>query len=334
MNILRGAIMATLMLAAQAMALDKVPAVMVSTSTNTYNVLTGKTAQADFDFIDDWLVAESNRLTAVSNLAQSAYNLASTNSGTGAQRTYSYANTGTLTVASANAGETWFYASTQSIGQLHAGQAITGALFNAGTTNVIVDYETRKVTISLVCAGTGSGQASYWGSGTYTHIVPTNWTRCKITVTGGGDSGGADAASQGGGGGAGGTSIGYWALRAGDSWTVTVGSGGTNVTANSSGVAGGTSSFGALQSSTGGNGEGAAIDGLGGLGSGGILNLRGSYGIAGHGGITIWGGNGGSGSMGLATNAVGYGAGGGGSVNAVGARSGRGQFGVVVVEYF
>ena len=364
MNILRGVAMAMLVLAAQAMALDKVPAVMVSTSTNTYNVLTGKTAQADFDFIDDWLVAESNRLNAVSNLAQAAYNLAGTNGGgSGDLRTYTYVNTGTIVnVDTAIIGSNYFIAGVQMIGRLHVGMSVTGAMFSAGTTITAVDYETstRKVTISLVCAGNASYQpASFYGSGTYTHVVPTNWTRCKITVTGGGGSGGADKddTDAGSGGAAGGTSIGYWPVAVGaplvpgSSYTITVGAGGAGVTNDASGNAGSTSSIGSLQSATGGAGGSATGGGYssGGLGSGGQINLKGGYGLwgeepdavggndpqdGGAGGASYWG-SGGEGETGGNTgdaNAINPGSGGGGADDD--ALSGRGQFGTVVIEYF
>jgi hypothetical protein len=329
-------------------AIDKTPAVMVSTSTNNYNVLTGKTAQADFDFIDDWLVAESNRLNAVSNLAQAAYGLAGTNNSAGQQRTYVYANTGTFVVATATIGETFFYAATQSIGQLHAGMFLTGSVFQTGANSEIdsVDYATRKVTMTGVMSNTAtSASCSYWGGGTYTHVVPTNWARCKVTVTGGGGSGGADPAAEGGGGGGGGggTSIGYWALTPGASYTVTIGAGGAAVT-NATGNTGGTSSFGSLQTATGGAGGAptpAGVGGAGGKGSGGILNLSGGSGehvnwgtTGGTGGSSLWGG-GGIGthtSYHTRTRAVNYGAGGGGNDN--GTMSGNGLFGVVVIEYF
>jgi len=332
-------IAAVLIVAGTGLALERTPAVMVSTSTNNYNVLTGKTAQADFDLIDDWLVAESNRLTSVSNLAQVAYDLASTGAVTvSSQRTYAYAITGSIVVATAYIGSNYFIASEQSIGNIHEGMDLTGTVFNAGNSRVgAVDYGTRKVTIASggVMAANGTDvSCSFWKISpyTYTHTVPTNWTRCKIIVTGGGASGSADAGFRGYAGGAGGTSIGYWSLTPGVSYTVTVGAGGTNVSGTAVGQAGGTSSFGALQTATGGAAHPLTVaDSLGGLGTGGQFNLSGGDGNE-NGGVSFWGQGAGNGDCSTTTNAVNFGSGGGGAK--LGAGSGHGQFGIVTVEYY
>lgn len=318
-------------------AIDRVPAVMVSTSTNNYNVLTGKTAQADFDFIDDWLVAESNRLTSVSNLAQSAYDMASVSNGANFGRWYTYETTGTFTVAISTGGQAWCYVSTQSIGRLHAGMAVTGSVFNALTTIDSVDYDTRRINLSLVTRSNGTDQVcSFWRNGTFTHTVPTNWTRCRIVVTGGGASGASDAGSVGGGGGAGGSTIGYWQFNAGETYTVTVGAGGTNVSGSSVGKAGGTSSFGSLQTATGGGASAAGVDGTGGVGAGGQINVAGTTGLTGHGGASIWGGGGLSGHMiaGNGGRGISPGSGGGGAESGGTDISGAGCHGIVSVDYY
>lgn len=344
------------LLAGTAMAVDKVPSIMVTTSTNAYThgMLAGTNLQQDLDFIDAELSRRSNATVAASNRAEAAYLLAEAAIATSgvstaqSQMTFSYQNTGTWTVAICTGGQAWCYASTQTIGKVHIGMAVTGTVFNATAVITNINYETRKVELSLVCAASGTNvTVSFWGSGTYTNIVPTRFTRCRITVTGGGGAGGADssAADAGGGGGAGGTSIGWWTMATGTAYTVTVGNGGASVT-NDTGATGGTSSFGSLQTATGGAGgtsQAAAISygGLGGVGTGGQILLKGGSGIdggasrPGYGGASFWGG-GGSGNDNLSAkqkdNTVTFGSGGGGGDSAE--LAGKGGDGIVVVEYF
>ena len=250
------------------------------------------------------------------------------------QLTYVYANTGTFSVVSATAGAATFVASTQSIGSLHVGMAVTGTTFSAGTTISSVNYTTRVVGVSAALAGSGAATCSFSGGGSYTHTVPADYSRCRVIVTGGGSSGAANAGAKPHAGGAGGTSVGFWALTPGVSYTVTVGNGGTNVSGTVVGVAGGTSSFGSLQTATGGAAQPATtMDALGGIGTGGMLNLSGGPGTAGAvGGVSFWGAGGGDGADCASTNAFNYGAGGGAADQ--GARSGAGHAGIVVVEYF
>jgi len=249
------------------------------------------------------------------------------------QLTYSYQNTGTFTVASIGASATTFTASTQSIGCLHIGMYCTGSVFAVMTFITDVNYTTRVVTINKQSAGSGTGTScSFWGNGFYTHVVPTGYSRCRVIVTGGGASGSADAGFRGYAGGAGGTSIGYWSLTPGVSYTVTVGAGGTNVSGTAVGQAGGTSSFGALQTATGGAAHPLTVaDSLGGLGTGGQFNLSGGDGNE-NGGVSFWGQGAGNGDCSTTTNAVNFGSGGGGAK--LGAGSGHGQFGIVTVEYY
>lgn len=335
-----------------ASAVDYTPAGMVSTVTNSYThgMLSGTNAQQDFNFIDAELSRQSNAVIAASNLAAAAYALASvSNASAVAQRSYSYQNTGTWTMAVCTTGQAYCWAATQSIGKIHVGMYVTGTVFSANTQVTNVDYAERKVFLSLVCAsGNTNVSCSFWGTNIYTHVVPTNFARCRVTVTGGGGAGGADdsAADAGGGGGAGGTSIGWWSLAEGASYTVTVGNGGAAVTNAATGTTGGTSSFGALQTATGGSGgtdQSASISygGLGGLGTGGQLLIRGGTGLdgggsrGGYGGSSYWGG-GGSGNDNLtskqksASPSIGAGGGGGTADDA----SGAGGHGIVVVEYY
>jgi hypothetical protein len=153
------------------------------------------------------------------------------------------------------------------------------------------------------------------GSGTFT-ATRTGWHVVDVWGAGGGGSGGS-----GGSGGAGGWSRKRIWLNAGDTVTVTVGSGGAGASGGASAGNGGASSFGAHCSATGGTGAGAA-EGFGGSGSGGDINGTGQDGLDlgsgwagemargglppawlgyGHGGLaranTALGGNGGSGAV-------------------------------------
>ncbi len=130
----------------------------------------------------------------------------------------------------------------------------------------------------------------FTSSGTFT--VPAGVTACKVTVVGGGGGGGKafGTVSASAGGAGGGTAI-KWitGLTSGSTVSVTIGAGGagsrgtTAVTA----TAGGTSSFGSYCSATGGAGaanstsnDNAVVDTLniGGVGTGGDLNINGGTG--------------------------------------------------------
>jgi hypothetical protein len=186
---------------------------------------------------------------------------------------------------------------------------------------------------------------------TGTFVVPSNVTRVKVYCTGGGGGGAGCASVQdGGGGAAGGTAIGYYAVTASASITVTIGAAGTGGAAGyNAGGNGGNSSFGSLCSAGGGtcganqNGVTTA-GGQGGVGVSGQLNLSGGNGAAGgipaapftgNGGASYWGGGG---EATTAVNALGtgqaYGSGGGGAVyTSTNIAGNAGKAGVVVVEY-
>jgi len=193
---------------------------------------------------------------------------------------------------------------------------------NVKAGNVLSDNY-RYANGSPISFGGGGGFSNmqvFTSSGTFT--VPTGITKVKVTVVGGG----AGPGNIGGGGG-GGTAIEIISgLTPGNTVSVTVGSGGGGFN-----ISGGTSSFGAFCSATG----GIATSGLGGIGSGGDLNIGGQSGSEyieyvdgnselkfsnGQGGSSFMGGGGGSG------NGRAYGGGAGDSGDA-------GAAGVVVVEW-
>ena len=125
----------------------------------------------------------------------------------------------------------------------------------------------------------------FTSSGTFT--VPTGKTSVRVIVVGGGAGG--DALLAGGGGGAGGTAIKViTGLTPGATITATIGSAGTI------GNNGGSSSFGAYCSATGGSAGAFYQGGDGGVGSGGDINIKGGGGGGGGGGYNQSGVGGGS----------------------------------------
>jgi len=163
-----------------------------------------------------------------------------------------------------------------------------------------------------VWASAGGGLQSIQSftlSGTYTK--PSGISKIRVYITGGGGAGGGNTnggySYQGGQGGAsGGTAIKLLDASSITTVTVTIGAGGAGVNAGG-GSNGATSSFGSHCSATGGEGGDApgAFGGtqIGGVGSGGDLNLKGSAGgpafeslggalISSQGGSSYWGGAG------------------------------------------
>lgn len=209
-------------------------------------------------------------------------------------------------------------------------------------------------TFQATSAGGGLQSMQVFTSGG-TWTKPAGVTKIKVTLVGGGGGGsGTDGIDAGFGGGAGGAAIELIDVSATSSETVTIGAGGTAGTSTGNGGTGGTSSFGAFCSATGGAGgvasstEGANPAGaLGGLGTGGNINIRGGPGqsavpttssMGGMGGSSILGG----GAPSPARNADGLAAdnntGGGGSGGDDGGGpahpGGAGGSGIIIVEEY
>jgi hypothetical protein len=195
-----------------------------------------------------------------------------------------------------------------------------------GTTGQVLTVAGGLPSWAAAAAGGFSQMTVFASPGTFT--TPASTTRIKVTVVGGGGG----AAANGGGAGGGGTAIYVGPVTASTGYAVTVGAAGPagNPSGATPGVSGGTSSFGALASATGGSGSpspGASF-GSGGAGSAGTLQFSGGNGainnVSGYGGNTFFGG--------MAFDSVGKQYGGGGS-GRTGGGSNAGAAGVVVVEF-
>ena len=183
----------------------------------------------------------------------------------------------------------------------------------------------------------------FTSSGTFT--IPTGVTRVKVTVVGGGgggcNGGGFGQNGTRGGGGGGGTAV-KWltGLTPGNTLAVTVGAGGAGNAAGGNPGGNSTVSSGTQSISTitgGGGGEGAVTFGhwtVGGIGSGGDLNIRGSGSQSGGDGVggssTMGGGSGVGGTSAASAEGGAYGGGGSSAFNAV---SSAGAAGVVIFEW-
>jgi hypothetical protein len=176
-----------------------------------------------------------------------------------------------------------------------------------------------------------------------TFIVPASQLEVELVGAGGG-GGGTDGTLAGGCGGAGGYSRRLISgLTVGASITVTVPGGSAGGVGALNGSAGGTTSFGAYLSATGGQGGvavGTAAGGTGGGGTGGDINIIGGCGSDGAptdapgeglGGVSYFGGGGRHGSAGgLVAGA--YGSGGGGAYG-LASNGGAGKAGVIIVRW-
>ena len=210
-----------------------------------------------------------------------------------------------------------------------------------------------------------NGVKVYTASGTFTKAtdIPAGVTYVDVEVIGGGGGGGgvgatgAGEGAAGSGGGAGGYARKLLQVSAlGATETVTVGTGGAGGAVGfNQGSTGGTSSFGALVSATGGVGGFSTLlypsaAGGGGSGANGDVNATGdggefgaivtasNYSIGGNGGSSHLGGGGVSGSSGTATTGTAGTTGGGGSgaysgASQAGAVGGAGGDGIVIVRW-
>lgn len=136
---------------------------------------------------------------------------------------------------------------------------------------------------------------TYQTPGTYTFTVPTNVSKIRVRVVGAGGGGGTTGSGYGGGGG-GGYAHGVFSVTPGNVYTVTIGTGGA---VSNPPNAGGSTSFGALLSATGG-GAGNASWSAGGTGTGGDFQASGGrgYSVGGGGAAGSQLGNGGDGYSG------------------------------------
>jgi hypothetical protein len=334
------------------------PASRIRTVTNNYHILTGTVAQVNFNEIDGWLTNHSGRINWATNLAKQAYDLANAGSATNINelqeafnhRTYIYTTSNFVTAIGGSVGTPTFIVSTQSIGSIHAGMYVSNAAHFAANSHVTaVDWTNRVITIDKVLIGTISSPitavAAATGSSssvTFTHTVPSGYSRCRVSVTGGGGSG---ARTSGTGltraGGAGGTAIGLFKFAAASSYAVTVGRAGAVPSSYpNNGTNGSLSSFSTLLTAYGGTkGETTApyLGGAGGIAVGGAINLQGERGVgitsvndASRGGASYWGFD----SFDATTATIPtWGVGGNGIYESGGTSSSPGD-GVVVIEYY
>lgn len=220
---------------------------------------------------------------------------------------------------------------------LTAANGGTGLSFPGTSGNILTSNGTDWTSAAAPAGGFSNWQV-FTSSGTFT--VPTGITKVKVTVVGGGGGGNTNWYYAGGGGGGAAIKI-ITGLTPGATISVTVGAGGAQNTD------GGTSSFGAYCSATGGK-KGTTSTNMsgaeGGIGTGGDLNIRGggsgggvstsgSITVPSPGGSSILGGGGFSSGTTAGVNGGdggNYGGGGGGTGTA---SAGTGGNGVVIVEY-
>lgn len=223
-----------------------------------------------------------------------------------------------------------------------------------GATLTIQDGTTVKgpasvPTGALISFG-GPTFQKFTGTGTFT--IPTGVTAVKATVVGGGGAGGGSTVSNsGGGGGAGGIAVKYLSgLTPGNTIAVTIGAGGTGVSAatgNAGGVstiASGTQTITTVTASSGNGGFQVSVSSPGGAGAtvstNGDINGAGNAGgtavspTGGGGGASFLGGSGNPASGGPGNPAVANtGSGGGGAGSGSSTAGGNGSAGIVIFEW-
>ena len=221
--------------------------------------------------------------------------------------------------------------------------AITAAKLNTNSGTYGQTLQVNDAGTAIEIGNSGPVSCQYFtGSGTYTKPAGIKFIRVQVVGGGGGGSGHAE------GGGAGGYAEEVIDATSITTVTVTVGTGGGGVTYHNQGGNGGTSSFGSYLSATGGHGanrQGGHSGGVGGVGSGGNVNIYGGGG-SGHlpnagppGGASYFGGGthgAHSGQAGYPTSHESHAAPGGGGSGAYqsSSRGANGKHGCVVVwEY-
>ena len=234
--------------------------------------------------------------------------------------------------------------------------ALTGGEIQVGD-NVLVSYDGTQfqllsgIPYTQPTTNPTTQQFTSGTSQTYTTPAGVKWIEVSF-VAGGGSGASCSSGQYGASGGGGGEFVKLIIPSPSASYTYTVGSGGTGVTGNTAGNAGGNTTFNSVVANGGAGGLVAGANTRGGTGGNGgsgstnvILRQGGSSGVNGATGTQSFAGAGGSSGMGGGGGfgtadggnsggaATGYGGGGGGSNN--GLTSGAGGSGMIlVVEHY
>lgn len=219
-----------------------------------------------------------------------------------------------------------------------------------GASPIDLSQETPVSFATLSFSLPGMNSQVFTISGTFT--IPATVNKVKVTVVGaGGAGGGSNGANAGAGGGAGGMAIKWLSgLTPGNTLTVTIGAGGTGVSAangnpgNPSSVASGTQTISTITGNGGGFGSGNAGANTGGgngaSATGGDINVTGSQapglwgtGMGNDGANSVYGAGGFAITNQAGQAAQGFGSGGGGAQGTGPFAGGNGAPGIVVFEW-
>jgi len=266
--------------------------------------------------------------------------------------------TGTVAITSGGTGQTTASAAFNALSPITTtGDLILGNGTNSATrlgigasTYVLTSNGTTASWAAPTGAGVLAKDTQVYTSGTaVTYTAPANTQWLKITVVGRGGNGGGTTSQRGSGGGAGGVAIKWIPITAGQTLTYTVNnvSFPNYVTSGTYTLASDIASYGGFAGTSVAYAASFTAGGLGGLASGGDINIRGGYGGSAFGSSTSvatqQSGFGGSNmfsaggyAVGAAINngidGIGYGAGGSGSIGST--TVGLGQNGVIIFEAF